>query len=143
MKKHLAIKSLFTAFAAALAVPVSVMAQNFLPIPLTPSSFTYQIVVPSNCPARPNSQMVTATLDAGPTLTTNSLGLPDQYPTLSGNTMFEVGLDRASAVASNTYGMPKGGSVLTNITMSDHVYQLPYCDQHHQQLFVPRGAIRN
>jgi len=126
MQNHLAFKSWLVAIAVAAAIQNSVQAQNYSPIPLTANSFTYQIVVPSNCPAKPNAQMVTVTLDAGPSLTTNTETGNASYVTLSGNTMFELGLDRASATASNTYGVPHGGTLLTNITRSDHVYQLPY-----------------
>jgi hypothetical protein len=113
----------------AVASQISVQAQNFTPIPLTANSFTYEIVVPSNCPAKPNAQMVTVTLDNGPTLTTNTQAGNASYVTLSGNTMFEVGLYRTSAATSNLLtgeGVPPGGTLLTNITKTDHIYRLPY-----------------
>ena len=135
MKNHLTWELRFAALGLALAAHTSLQAQTFNPVPLTANSFTYQIVVPSNYPAKPNAQMITVTLDNGPTLETNistytfNYGqqnpptLTNAYVTLYGNTHFEVGLDRSSVAASNTYGMPHGGTLLTNITMSDHVYQ--------------------
>ncbi len=54
---------------------------GYNPVPLTTSSFTYDIVVESNYPALPYQNAETVTMDAGPV----TGGTP--------NTWFELGLD--------------------------------------------------
>ena len=93
------------AAAMALAAGTTAMAQ-FAPLPLTSSSYTYDIVVESNFAYKVSQDCVTATMDAG--------------PALGGNTWYEIGLDKAYP----TTGLPHAGTVLTSVTQSDHSYQL-------------------
>ena len=136
MKNHLVLKLIVAAAGVALAAQTSVQAQTFTPIAVNPSSFTYNMVIPSNWLYRLNNQSVTVTIDHGPTLQSDSvsnsltsyapLSFPYYYSLESGDCFFEIGLDRASSTASNTYGIPAGGSLLTNTTYNSHIYQMPY-----------------
>jgi hypothetical protein len=103
-----------------------VQAQTFVPVQLTPASFTQEIVVPYDWTYKLNAQSVTVTIDKGPALQTDNVtGYPPYYSLESGDTFFEIGLDRGSATTL-TEGLPAGGSLLTSVTLSSHVYQLPY-----------------
>ncbi len=100
-----------------------VQAQTFSPIPLTPGSFTQEIVVPADWTYRLNNQSVTMTIDHGPVLQTDNVtGFTNYYSVESGDVFFEIGLDRAQP----TEGLPAGGTLLTNVTLTSHYYQLPY-----------------
>jgi autotransporter-associated beta strand protein len=109
---------------------ISIEAQTFTPIALTPGSYTQCVVVPTNWPYRFNAQSVSVTLGNGPALQADTVeGYPTYYSIESstgGETLFEEGFE----IADPTYGMPKGGSIFTNITVKSatdkHVYLLPY-----------------
>jgi hypothetical protein len=92
----------------------SAHAAGYTPIPLTPGSFNFDIVVESNYLALPCQYTVTATMDsAGPT------GTPPGNN--AGNTFYEIGVDYAAA----TTGLPHANTLLTNPFATGHVYLLP------------------
>jgi hypothetical protein len=105
MKTLLHDTSRLAALAMALAAVTTARAQ-FSPLPLTTSSYTYDIVVESNYNYRVSQDCVTVTMDGGPALT--------------GNTWYEIGLD----LAYPTTGVPHAGTLLTSVTQSDHSYRL-------------------
>jgi hypothetical protein len=126
MHPSLTFKSCLAALGIVIAAQTGVQAQTFTPIPLTPNSFTYCMVVPSNWPCRLNAQAVTCTLDEGPTLgAINNSGFPVYYTVNWADALFEQGL----YVANTNYGMPTSGSTFTNLTMNAgtnaHVYKVP------------------
>src|ERR1035441_7303410 len=91
------------------ALPSLVQAQTFTPVPLTPSSFSYNMVVPVDWPYKLNNQSVTVTIDHGPALqATTFTGFPTYYSVQSGDTFFEIGCNRANTTALTTYGLPAG-----------------------------------
>ncbi|HEX3799703.1 MAG TPA: immunoglobulin domain-containing protein [Verrucomicrobiae bacterium] len=99
---------------SACAVLLGASAQTYAgysPVPLTTSSFTYDIVIESNYPALPSQNAITVTMDAGPAQT--------------GNTFFELGLDLLNATTINPFGLPHPGTLATNRFKADHVYQMP------------------
>jgi hypothetical protein len=108
MKTSLHLKSRFAAVAMALAAVTTARAQ-FAPLPLTASSYSYDIVVESNFVYTALPECVTVTMDSGPI--TQGTG---------GNTWYEVGLDLAAPAT----GLPHAGTTLTSVTQSDHSYQL-------------------
>ncbi|HEY3862234.1 MAG TPA: LamG-like jellyroll fold domain-containing protein [Verrucomicrobiae bacterium] len=131
MTNRFSINSCLAAIGLALAAATGLQAQTFSPIPLTPSSFTQEIVIPVDWTYHLNAQSVSVTLDAGPQLqTNNAAGFPTYYSIDSGDCMFEIGMNRSSANASNFWGMPVGGSTFTNATLNTaankHVYTLGY-----------------
>jgi hypothetical protein len=108
MKKHTSILSsirIASTVALALVGGTAAMAQ-FAPLPLTSSSYTYDIVVESNFIYKASEACVTATMDGG--------------PARNNNTWYEAGLD----MAFPTTGLPHAGTVLTSVSQSDHSYQL-------------------
>lgn len=106
-----------------LAGLAGLQAQTFTPIPLTPSSFTVNMVVPVDWTYKLNNQSVSVTIDHGPCLQTDPVsGFPTYYSVDSGDTFFELGMNRAQP----TYGLPHGGTLLTNVTFTNHYYQLPF-----------------
>ena len=82
----------------ALALSGVARAQTFTPVPLTPGSFTHNVVVPADWTYRLNAQSVSVTIDHGPQLQvyTTPAGFPTYYSLQSGDTFFEVGCDRVS-----------------------------------------------
>jgi hypothetical protein len=120
---NMTIKRLVLISLLAVAAQANVQAQNFSPIPLTPGSFTQEVVIPVDWTYKLNAQSVTVTIDHGPSLQTNTVaGFPIYYSVQSGDTFFEAGMDRTNTA----WGFPPGGSMLTNVTLINHIYQLPY-----------------
>lgn len=112
MKTPLHVTSRLAALALAFAAVTAARAQ-FVPFPLTTNSYTYDMIVESNFPYAPMPYTVTVTMDAGP----NGLGAGGNS---GGNTWFEVGLD----LNAPKLGLPHAGTLLTNVTQPDHVFQL-------------------
>jgi hypothetical protein len=86
----------------------SVALADFNPVPLTPGSFTFDIIVESNAaPPITAKAFTTASMDAG-----------------VGNTgygWFEKGFNTASPLR----GLPAAGTSFTSLSASDHQYQMP------------------
>ncbi len=86
---------------------------GYSPIQLTPGSFTFNMIVPSNYPALPANYAVTVTLDQGPG------GTPPGDN--GGNTLYEMGADPGAP----TTGLPHANTTLTSSSQSGHKWQLP------------------
>src|SRR5579872_6568360 len=109
--KQIRVRPIVAALAAAVTVCTSARAQ-FTPVPLTASSYQFDIVIESNYTVKASTYYVTATMDNGPT--TNTAGM------FQGNTWFEIGTD----LASNNVGFPHAGTLVTNQVLPNHYYQL-------------------
>ncbi len=80
---------------------------DFIPIALTPGSFSQDMVVEHNAPAVPNGSHTTASMDAG---TANT-----------GNSWYEQGYDAAAP----TTGLPTAGSTFVSAALPSHRYTMP------------------
>jgi len=111
--------------AAALALASSARA-DYTPIPLTPETFTADVIVENTAPPRPNSY-VTATMDGG----TN----------VSSRTFFEQGF----ITNMPTLGLPPAGTVFTAEADASHQFQMPASYTAPNALFinsqVPSGRL--
>lgn len=83
-----------------------VTGENFNPVPLTPESYAFGIVVPVSYPVLPANAAVNVTMDGG--------------PNKNGNTWYEAGTD-LSAPAT---GLPPAGSLLVDQSQPDHLFVL-------------------
>lgn len=79
---------------------------GFSPIGLASGSYNQDLVIEHTAPASPNGAYTTASMDAGVTNT--------------GNGWYEKGYDAAAPAT----GLPAAGSMVTNISATDHVYAL-------------------
>lgn len=91
---------------------------GYFPVPLTPGSFTYDIVVESNYNVLPFQDAVNVTMDSG--------------PGVANNTWYELGAQPLNAATPTAFGLPHAGSLVTNrfLGILDagtvlHVYQMP------------------
>jgi hypothetical protein len=116
MQPLLPMKAKLLTLGLALGLAGSTFGAGYAPVPLTPSSFTFDIVVESNYLA-PAAVCVTATMDNGPTLSAAPVSM------LNGNTWYERGANRTAG--NTTTGLPPAGSLVTNQFQANHVYQMP------------------
>lgn len=99
-------KSFLHAIGLSFVLGISAHAAGYTPIPLTPGSFNFDIVVEAGYSGIPASLATTVTVDAGPANT--------------GNTWYERGCN----VGSPTTGLPHPNALVTNQFQIDHVFQM-------------------
>ncbi|HZQ48513.1 MAG TPA: hypothetical protein VFC07_15965, partial [Verrucomicrobiae bacterium] len=80
-------------------------AAGYQPIPLTPNSFNYDVVVEATYPNLPYQNAVTVTMDSG--------------PGSANNTWFELGADMLNATTAQPYGLPHPNGLATNRFLTD------------------------
>src|SRR5262245_5643149 len=99
---------------------------DFDPIPLTPESFTHDVVVENTAgPPFPAGRNTRASMDAG----TNN----------TGNSWYEIGYNTGSP----STGLPAAGSTFTHATFADHSYMMPPSYAAPNALLIAPGQVSN
>ncbi len=99
-------------------------AGSFAPIMLTPGSYTRDMVVEQSAP-QPPTLRTTASMDAGLANT--------------GNSWYERGYNAAAP----TTGLPAPGTLITNLSSSDHAYQMPPTYMGNNAAMIASGQSAN
>ena len=112
------------AFALIIGFTALARGATYFPVPLTPASFTYDIVVEANsAPPAPASINCTVDNSYAGSWGVNGSGAFTNAPGLNptATTLYEIGVD----LAALTTGMPLHNSIVTSATQPSHKFQMP------------------